>query len=62
MGVPALVPRSEVLAEVAKAVHFYGAYAITILVAMHIGAAAYHGLVRRDGIFSRMWPPIGPKS
>ncbi|EBA11969.1 cytochrome b [Roseobacter sp. CCS2] len=62
MGIPALVPRSEALAEFAKAVHFYGAYAIAILVAMHVGAAAYHGLVRRDGIFSRMWPPVGPKS
>ena len=62
MGIPTLVPRSEVLAEFAKAVHFYGAYAITILVAMHIGAATYHGMVRRDGVFSRMWPPIGPKS
>ena len=62
MGIPALVPRSEALAAFAKAVHFYGAYAIAILVAMHIGAAAYHGLVKRDGIFSRMWPPVGPKA
>lgn len=62
MGIPALVPKSEALAEFAKAVHFYGSYAIAILVAMHIGAAAFHGLVRRDGIFSRMWPPVGPKS
>ncbi|PJI84427.1 cytochrome b561 [Yoonia maricola] len=62
MGIPALVPRSEALAEFAKAVHFYGSYAIAILVAMHIGAAAYHGVVRKDGIFSRMWPPVGPKA
>ena len=62
MGIPAFVPRSEALAEFAKSVHFYGAYAIAILVAMHIGAAAYHGLVRKDGIFSRMWPPVGPKA
>jgi len=61
MGVPALVPQSEALAEFAKAVHFYGSYAIVILVAMHIGAAAYHGLVQRDGIFSRMWPPVNLK-
>lgn len=62
MGIPALVPRSEALAEFAKAVHFYGAYAIAVLVVIHVVAAAYHGLVRRDGIFSRMWPPVGPKS
>ncbi len=62
MGIPALVPRSDALAELAKAVHFYGAYAIAVLVVIHVAAAAYHGLVRRDGIFSRMWPPVGPKS
>lgn len=59
MGVPALVPRSEALAEAAKVVHFYGAYAITGLVVMHIAAACFHGLVRKDGVFSRIWPPVG---
>lgn len=59
LGVPALVPRSEALAEFAKMVHFYGSYAIAALVLMHVGAACFHGLVRRDGIFSRMWPPLG---
>lgn len=62
MGIPALVPRSEALASAAKAVHYYGSYAIAALVLMHVGAAAYHGVVRRDGIFSRMWPPFGTKS
>lgn len=56
MGIPALVPRSDALAEFAKATHYYAAYAMIALIAMHIGAAAYHGIVRRDGIFSRMWP------
>lgn len=58
MGVPSLVPRSDALAESAKAVHFYGAFAITGFVALHIGAAAYHGVLRRDGVFSRIWPPL----
>jgi cytochrome b561 len=58
MGVPSLVPRSDALAETAKAVHFYGAFAITGVVGLHIGAAAYHGLFRRDGVFSRIWPPL----
>ena len=56
MGVPALVPKSESLAAFAKSIHFYGAWAIAILVAMHIGAALQHGLIKRDGVFSRMWP------
>ena len=56
MGLPTLVPKSETLAAFAKSVHFYGGWAIAILVAMHIGAALQHGLIKRDGVFSRMWP------
>lgn len=61
LGIPALVPRSEPLAEFAKMVHFYGSYAIAGLVAMHIGAALFHGLIRKDGIFTRMWPPLAKR-
>jgi cytochrome b561 len=25
---------------------------------LHVAAAAYHGIIRRDGVFSRMWPPL----
>jgi cytochrome b561 len=56
MGIPALVPRSDALAEVAKATHLYAGYAIIVLIAMHVGAAVFHGLILRDGLFSRMWP------
>jgi cytochrome b561 len=56
LGVPSLVPRSEALAETAKAVHYAGGIAIALLIAVHVAAAAYHGIVRRDGVFSRMWP------
>ncbi|MGB7431448.1 MAG: cytochrome b [Ahrensia sp.] len=62
LGIGTLVPRSDALAAFAKATHYYGSYAIGALVVMHIGAAAYHGLVRRDGIFSRMWPPVNSRS
>lgn len=59
LGIPSLVPRSDALAEVAKTVHYFGSYAIGGLIAMHIGAALFHGIVRKDGVFSRMWPPFG---
>ncbi|WP_292292865.1 cytochrome b [Marivita sp.] len=59
LGAPSLVPRSDALAETAKTVHYLGALAISALIAMHIGAAAFHGIVRKDGVFSRMWPPFG---
>jgi cytochrome b561 len=58
MGIPTLVPRSDALAEVAKNVHYFGAIAIVALVMLHLGAALFHGMIRRDGIFSRMWPPF----
>jgi cytochrome b561 len=58
LGLPSLVPRSDALAETAKTVHFFGGIAIAGLIAVHIAAAAYHGVIRRDGVFSRMWPPF----
>jgi cytochrome b561 len=59
LGLPSLVPRSDALAEVAKSVHYAGSLALAAFVILHIGAALYHGIMRRDGVFSRMWPPIG---
>lgn len=58
-GVPSFVPRSEALASTAQTVHLIGAYAISALIALHVAGALYHGLVKRDGVFGRMWPPIG---
>lgn len=58
LGVPSLVPRSDALAGIAQSVHFFGGIAIAFLVLVHIAAAAYHGIIRRDGVFSRMWPPF----
>lgn len=62
MGIPSLVPRSDALAEIAKTIHFFGGLAISALIAVHIAAAAYHGIFRRDGVFSRMWPPVARRN
>lgn len=59
LNMPSLVPRSDALAEVAKMVHYGAGLAIMALIALHVGAALFHGIVKRDGIFSRMWPPLG---
>ncbi|KIN71092.1 cytochrome b [Sulfitobacter guttiformis] len=56
-GIPAIIPKSEALAGFAKAVHFYGAWAIAILIGLHIAAAFHHALIKRDGVMARMWPP-----
>ena len=59
LGLPRLVPRSDALAATAKAVHYGAGLAIAAVLAMHVGAALMHGIIRRDGVFSRMWPPFG---
>ncbi len=60
LGVPAMVPRSEALAMTAKSLHYFGGLALAALVLLHVAAALQHGLIKRDGVFSRMWPPFGP--
>lgn len=59
MGAPALVPRSDALAELAKSIHYGAGLAIAGVIALHVGAALFHGIVKRDGVFSRIWPPLG---
>jgi cytochrome b561 len=59
LGLPTLVPKSEALAGFAKAVHFYGAWAIAILIGLHIAAALQHAFIKRDGVMARMWPRRG---
>jgi cytochrome b561 len=58
IGIPPLLPKNEAVAEVAKRVHATAVIGLLVLIAMHVGAAAWHGLVRRDGIVARMWPPF----
>ena len=42
--------------------HVTCAFVLIALIAMHVGAAAFHGLVKRDGVVSRMWPPVPPRA
>jgi len=56
VNIPALVPQSGRLSQVAIAVHLTGQFLIYGLVALHISAALMHGIIRRDGILERMLP------
>jgi cytochrome b561 len=56
MGVPRLVEKSKELADQAKAIHATARFGLFALILAHVGAAVYHGVVRKDGVFSRMWP------
>lgn len=59
LGVPSLVPRSDALEQIAQTVHFWARFPLVALILMHVGAALMHGIVKRDGVFSRMWPGRG---
>lgn len=59
LGVPSLVARSDAVAEIAKSVHFVAGLTIAAVICLHVGAALFHAIVKRDGVFSRMWPPFG---
>lgn len=59
LGIGTLLPKSDMLANTAKALHYAGALALIALLGLHIAAALQHALIRRDGVWSRMWPPLG---
>jgi cytochrome b561 len=56
-GIPPLISGAPELSGTLSVVHKVGAYLLVAVVAMHVAAAAHHGLILRDGVFSRMWPP-----
>jgi cytochrome b561 len=51
-----LLTENKPLAKSAGEVHEALAYAVYFLVGLHIGATAYHLVVKRDGILNRMLP------
>ena len=57
LGLPTLVPRSKPLADAASSLHELAVWALMAVLAVHVGAALHHALIRRDGVWARMWPP-----
>ena len=55
-ALPSLAPQDRALAEKASQAHFLFAWAIGLIVALHVAAALWHGWVRRDEVMGRMWP------
>ncbi|WP_265500311.1 cytochrome b [Paracoccus beibuensis] len=58
IGFPALIPESKALAEAASSFHAIAAFILIGIIAIHVAAALQHALIRRDGVFQRMWPPV----
>jgi cytochrome b561 len=51
---PAILPQSDSLHTLLWGAHYYLAFAFFALVLMHLAAALFHALVRRDGVFESM--------
>ncbi|MDI1284057.1 MAG: cytochrome b/b6 domain-containing protein [Reyranella sp.] len=56
LPLPDLIPRNEDLFEALRTAHFVLSRALIVVVALHVAAVLYHDVLRRDGIFRRMWP------
>jgi len=57
---PAILPQSDSLHTLLWDAHFYLAFIFFALILMHVAAALFHALVRRDGVFESMAPELSP--
>jgi cytochrome b561 len=53
---PDLVPRDPALFEALRTTHHALSRLLIAVLALHIAAVVHHDLLRRDGVFRRMWP------
>ena len=53
---PAILPQSDGLHALLWNAHFYLAFAFFALILLHVGAALFHALVRRNAVFEAMAP------
>ena len=53
---PAILPQSDSLHTLLWNAHFYLAFAFFALVLLHVAAALFHALIRRDGVFETIAP------
>jgi cytochrome b561 len=58
LPLPDLVPRDPELFKVLVTTHYVLSRLLIVVVALHVAAVIRHDLLRRDGIFRRMWPSI----
>lgn len=53
---PRVLPVDKASTPVPETLHLYGAWAISIVVGLHIAAVLWHQLVKRDSVLHRMLP------
>jgi cytochrome b561 len=54
VNLPAILPQSDRLHALLWSAHFYLAFMFFALILLHLAAALFHALVRRDGVFEAM--------
>ncbi|MBR1119904.1 cytochrome b [Bradyrhizobium lablabi] len=54
--IPPLLPQSDGVHTLLWNAHFYLAFAFFALVLLHVAAALFHALIRRDGVFETISP------
>lgn len=57
-SLPGLVSPDEATAARVFLWHLAGAIALALLIGLHVAAALYHYLIRKDGVLGRMWPAL----
>jgi cytochrome b561 len=57
-NLPALVSPDQAAAAKVFFAHMIGAILLVILIGMHIGAALFHYVIRKDGVLNRMLPSL----
>jgi len=58
LQLPMLVPADADLADTLSDWHVWLAWALLVLVALHVAAALWHHAVRRDGVLHAMLPAV----
>jgi cytochrome b561 len=53
---PDLAPRNQALFEALRTTHYLLSRLLIVVLLLHVGAVVHHDLLRRDGVFRRMWP------
>jgi cytochrome b561 len=51
---PPILPQNDTLHTLLWNAHFYLAFAFFALILLHLAAALFHALIRRDGVFESM--------
>jgi cytochrome b561 len=56
---PALAPQNDAKATQVFMFHMWAAYALILLIGMHVGGALMHYVIKKDGVVARMWVRAG---